>query len=123
MANLIKMYVISTIYGQLLISRLAQSLPTLPFLFHPLLFFLPNIMNRLFRDDLLVAIDAPCLFAFAATDVHGDTQWLMWCSHCKCWHAHGPGDGYRKAHCNDPKSPYFYSGYNLVFGGNWVERN
>jgi hypothetical protein len=51
------------------------------------------------------------------------THAIIWCTHCRCWHAHGRGrggsdsDGHRVAHCHRPNSPYDRSGYVLRFIG------
>ncbi len=37
--------------------------------------------------------------------------------HCNVWRRHGPAEGHREAHCNDPASPYRRSGYNLAYAG------
>ena len=48
---------------------------------------------------------------------------IVWCAHCRCWHAHGrsnggsDGDGHRVAHCHKPNSPYDRSGYFIRYVG------
>jgi hypothetical protein len=37
-------------------------------------------------------------------------------------HRHGPAEGHREAHCNDPASPYWKTGYNLALAGTWSGR-
>jgi hypothetical protein len=36
------------------------------------------------------------------------------CPHCQRPHLHGPAEGHREAHCNNPASPYWRTGYNLA---------
>lgn len=48
---------------------------------------------------------------------------IVWCDHCRVWHAHGrsnggsDGDGHRVAHCHKPNSPYDRSGYFIRYIG------
>ena len=43
-------------------------------------------------------LDAPTLGA-KEVEEDGVKVWLVWCKHCRRWHAHGPGEGHRIAHC------------------------
>jgi hypothetical protein len=47
--------------------------------------------------------------------------WCFIVGHCDMYHRHGPAEEHREAHCNDPASPYWKSGYNLAFAGAWSE--
>jgi hypothetical protein len=60
-----------------------------------------------------IDLDAPTLPA-ERIKVHSVVRWRVWCRHCAAWHYHGPGEGHREAHCTDPASPYWRSGYNLA---------
>jgi hypothetical protein len=53
----------------------------------------------------------------------GSRYWLVWCKYCRKWHRHGPAEGHREAHCNDSESPYWSTGYNLAWAGQWTERS
>ena len=66
----------------------------------------------------LIDLDAPVLPAYE-TFVDGSTYWLVWCKNCREWHRHGPAEGHREAHCNDPGSPHWKSSYNLAYAGKW----
>jgi hypothetical protein len=69
-------------------------------------------------DYHLVDLDAPVLAAYEA--VIGDvTCWIVWCRHCGKWHRHGAAEGHREAHCDDSASPYWQTGYNLAYVGEW----
>jgi hypothetical protein len=65
--------------------------------------------------------EAPDLAAYEAR-LGGVVRWLVWCKHCAVWHRHGPAEGHREAHCVDPRSPYWKSGYHLAFAGEWRDR-
>ena len=67
-------------------------------------------------DYAVIALDAPVLPAYECF-VSGSVYWLVWCKHCRYWHRHGPAEGHREAHCNDPASPYWWVGYNLAYAG------
>ena len=54
-------------------------------------------------------MDIPVLEAFESETGH----LYVWCWHCGRWHTHGPGEGHRVAHCQDPQSPYMRTGYIL----------
>jgi hypothetical protein len=69
----------------------------------------------------LVDFDAPVRPAYEAV-VKGVTRWLVWCRHCQKWHRHGPTEGHREAHCQDARSPYWKTGYNLAYAGKWKEK-
>jgi hypothetical protein len=69
-------------------------------------------------DYAVVDLDAPVLPAYERV-VEGVMNWAVWCAHCEKWHFHGPADGHREAHCTDPASPYWKTGYNLAFAGKW----
>jgi hypothetical protein len=58
-------------------------------------------------------LDAPTVAA-EPVPIDGVEQWRMWCGHCNKWHIHGPGEGHRIAHCDEPGGPYERSGYNLA---------
>ena len=58
-------------------------------------------------------LDAPTLPAREVV-INGATRWAVWCRHCGVFHYHGPAEGHREAHCGDPASPYWRSGYNLA---------
>jgi hypothetical protein len=67
-------------------------------------------------DDACIDLDAPVLPAYEAF-VSGSVYWLVWCDHCGKHHRHGPAEGHREAHCNDLRSPYWKTGYNLAYAG------
>jgi hypothetical protein len=67
-------------------------------------------------DYACIDLDAPVLPAYEAF-VSGSVYWLVWCDHCSKHHRHGPAEGHREAHCNDPASPYYWTGYNLAYAG------
>ncbi|MBG6116720.1 MULTISPECIES: hypothetical protein [unclassified Sphingobium] len=53
-----------------------------------------------------------------------DNGVVVWCDHCRNWHAHGRGspafgieDGHRSAHCRDKSSPDFGNGYHFSVRG------
>ena len=66
----------------------------------------------------LIDLDAPVLAAYEAS-IKGSVRWLVWCKHCGEWHGHGPTEGHREAHCQDSRSPYWKTGYNLAYAGKW----
>ena len=66
----------------------------------------------------IIDLDAPVLSAYEAV-INGSTHWLVWCRYCQKWHRHGAAEGHREAHCNDSNSPYWKTGYNLAFAGEW----
>ena len=68
------------------------------------------------NEVAVISLDAPVLSAYEAR-VKGVTRWFVWCKHCQKWHSHGPAAGHREAHCLDPSSPYWKSGYNLAYAG------
>ena len=68
------------------------------------------------NDVNCIDLDAPTLPAWEKI-IGGTTRWLVWCRYCKVSHHHGPGEGHREAHCNDPRSPYWKTGYNLALAG------
>jgi hypothetical protein len=72
-------------------------------------------------DYAVVDLDAPVLLAYERV-VDGATNWVVWCSCSQTWYSHGPAEGHREAHCLDPASPYWRTGYNLAFAGKWEER-
>jgi hypothetical protein len=69
-------------------------------------------------ESAVIDLEAPVLPAYE-TEIEGVKRWMVWCKHCQRWHRHGAAEGHREAHCNDSASPYWKSGYNLVFGGKW----
>jgi hypothetical protein len=69
-------------------------------------------------DYALIDLDVPVLPAFEAV-VKGITHWVVWCKHCEKWHWHGSAEGHREAHCKDSSSPYWNTGYNLAYAGEW----
>jgi hypothetical protein len=66
----------------------------------------------------VVELEAPVLPAYEKV-VQGVTKWVVWCKYCGRWHSHGAAEGHREAHCHDPCSPFWKSGYNLAFAGKW----
>jgi hypothetical protein len=68
-----------------------------------------------------IDLDAPVLPAYERR-IDGAVRWCVWCKHCGEWHDHGPAEGYREAHCRDQTSPYWKSGYNLAYAGQWRNR-
>ena len=53
-----------------------------------------------------------------------DRNLIVWCSHCRHWHAHGrghnggnEGNGHRVAHCFKSASPYHRTGYFIRYVG------
>lgn len=73
------------------------------------------------NECAVIDLDAPVLPAYE-TIVDESVYWLVWCGHCREWHQHGPAEGHREAHCNDPASPYWKRGYNLAYAGAWDGR-
>jgi hypothetical protein len=69
-------------------------------------------------ETALIDLDAPVLPAYE-TVIKGTVRWLVWCRHCGKWHGHGAAEGHREAHCSDPASPYWKTGYNLAYAGEW----
>lgn len=69
----------------------------------------------------VVDLDAPVLPAYEKTFM-GVVRWLVWCRHCQAWHRHGPVEGHREAHCVDPASLHWHTGYNLAIAGKWRDR-
>jgi len=65
-------------------------------------------------EHFVIDLDAPTLPAFAHVDSDGRVLWSVWCSHCQQQHWHGPGEGHRIAHCQEPASLYDEKGYNLA---------
>jgi hypothetical protein len=57
-------------------------------------------------------LDAPTLPA-KEVEEEGVRAWIVWCRYCERWHAHGPGERHRIAHCQR-QTPYTASGYNLA---------
>ena len=72
-------------------------------------------------DYACLDLDARTLPAYE-TIINASTYWLVWCDHCRTYHRHGPAEGHREAHCNDPTSPYWKTGYNLALTGTWSGR-
>jgi len=66
-------------------------------------------------EHFVIDLDAPTLAAHEHLDGDGRVLWGVWCRHCQQQHWHGPGEGHRIAHCQDPASPYATTGYNLAF--------
>ncbi len=64
-------------------------------------------------DHAHIDLSAPVLTA-EPVEVDGVTKYRVWCKHCEIWHFHGPMEGHRIAHCTDPASPYWKTGYNLA---------
>jgi len=64
-------------------------------------------------NGFLLDLDAPVLTAEPIKTKHGK-RWRVWCEHCGVHHLHGVGEGHREAHCNDPASPYWRTGYNIA---------
>jgi hypothetical protein len=44
----------------------------------------------------------------------GTPAWRFYCLSCRKWHWHSAGAGHRQAHCHNPDSPYYSTGYVLV---------
>ena len=61
-------------------------------------------------------LDAPVLPAYEVKR-DGVIRWAVWCKQWDTWHWHGPAEGHREAHCQDPASPYWRTGYNLAYAG------
>ena len=72
-------------------------------------------------DYACIDLDAPVLPAYETVST-GSVRWLVWCDHCDVYHRHGPAEGHREAHCNDPTSRYWRSGFSLALAGTWSER-
>jgi hypothetical protein len=36
----------------------------------------------------------------------GPKSWVAWCSFCRRWHTHGPGNGHRSHHCDEMRRGY-----------------
>jgi hypothetical protein len=66
----------------------------------------------------LIDLDAPVLPAYEIR-IKGGFRWVVWCRHCRKWHHHGAAEGHREAHCDDLRSPYWKTGYNLADAGEW----
>jgi hypothetical protein len=71
-------------------------------------------------DHALVSLDAPVLPAYSFRSAGRNQRWLVWCKWCRHWHAHGPMEGHREAHCSE-RTPYRSTGYNLAFRGRWQD--
>ena len=69
-------------------------------------------------DTQLIDIDAPMLAAYEVVTL-GVKRWMVRCNHCERWHRPGAAEGHREAHCNDSVSPYWKTGCNLVYAGEW----
>jgi hypothetical protein len=69
-------------------------------------------------ESALVDLDAPVLPAYEAV-IKGVTRYVVWCKYCNKWHRHGAAEGHREAHCTDSASPYWRTGYNLAYAGEW----
>jgi hypothetical protein len=67
----------------------------------------------------LIDLDAPVLPAYEV-EIDG-LHWLVWCKYCQTWHKHGAAEGHREAHCMDSNSPYWKTGYNLAYAGEWMK--
>jgi hypothetical protein len=76
------------------------------------------IMKVPISDHALIDLDAPVLSAYEAV-VKGAVRWLVWRKHGEARHRHGAAEGHRAAHCNDSTSPYWKTGYNLAYAGQW----
>ena len=63
-----------------------------------------------------INLDAPVLSAYEVNN-DGVIHWVVWCKHCQKRHWHGAAEGHREAHCKDPASPYWRTGYNLAYAG------
>jgi hypothetical protein len=72
-------------------------------------------------DYACLNLDSPVLPAYEAF-VSGSVYWLGWCDHCDVYHRHGPAEGHRETHCNDPASPYWNTGYNLEYAGRLADQ-
>ena len=64
-------------------------------------------------DYSFIDLDAPTLPAEEVVQKRV-RRWRVSCRHCEAWNVHGPREGHREAHCNDPASPYYRTGYNLA---------
>ena len=69
-------------------------------------------------DCHVIDLDAPTLSAYEVV-INGVSCWVIWCKHCRKLHRHGAAEGHREAHCDDSTSPYWKSGYNLAYAGEW----
>ena len=68
-------------------------------------------------DCRVIDLDAPTLPAYEARIA------VPRCgSSGRKWHRHGAAEGHREAHCQDSRSPYWKTGYNLAYAGKWKER-
>lgn len=65
----------------------------------------------------VIDLTAPVLSAYR-TVLNGTERYAVWCKHRRAWHFHGPAEGHREAHCSEPSSGYYRSGYNLALRGN-----
>ena len=63
-----------------------------------------------------VSLDAPVISAYEVNS-DGVIHWVVWCGHCATWHWTGAAEGHREAHCRDPDSPCWRTGYNLAYAG------
>lgn len=68
------------------------------------------------NDGFLIDLDAPVIAAYEVRYMR-TTRWFVWCTECRDWHTHGPGEGHREAHCCEPTSKYSSTGYNLALAG------
>jgi hypothetical protein len=65
-------------------------------------------------DDVrVIDLDAPTVPCHERI-VNGARRFVFDCPHCRRPHFHGPAEGHREAHCDDPASPYWRRGYNLA---------
>lgn len=54
---------------------------------------------------------------------HGKDQWKFKCPYCKRNHYHGSArGGHRVAHCMDPKSPFYVTGYYIKLDPNEINK-
>ncbi len=66
----------------------------------------------------LIDLDAPVVPVYEVRIKVG-FYLVICCKYCRQWHRHGATKGHREAHCDDRRSPYWKSGYNLVYAGEW----
>lgn len=76
-----------------------------------------NSFNLTIAAVLLAPLTARAADALRYNDPKPQRYELSACKHCRAWHFHGPAEGHREAHCNEPTSTYVATGYNLALRG------
>lgn len=56
----------------------------------------------------------PVMYCREVRATDGGKRWTFLCPHCRRQHTHGAAPGHRRAHCEDPSSPFAERGYVLA---------